>query len=136
MDKKENLSNLFSQMIEKVEERIDLIAFIVFGSRAKGNALPYSDYDIVIIGDFEEKYLDRSKWIVHLTPEVPIDLFCYTPTEFETLFNQYNITAIDAINDGIFLRGERHLQKYLEKLRFFKKNGLRKEGNLLIPPNL
>lgn len=123
-------------MIEKVEERIDLIAFIVFGSRAKGNALPYSDYDIVIIGDFEEKYLNRSKWIVHLAPEVPIDLFCYTPTEFENLFDQYNITAIDAINDGIFLRGEGYLQKYIEKLRFFKKNGLRKEGNLLIPPNL
>ncbi|MFW9875425.1 MAG: nucleotidyltransferase domain-containing protein [Candidatus Thorarchaeota archaeon] len=136
MDKKEKLNNLFSNMIEKIEVQIQLVAFIIFGSRARGNALPSSDYDIVIIGDFEEKYLNRSKWIVHVAPEVPIDLFCYTPEEFETLFNQFNLTAIDAINDGIFLKGEAFLQKFIDKLKFFKKRGLRKEGHILIPPHL
>ncbi len=136
MDKQTQFTDLFSQMIKKIEERINLISFIIFGSRARGNALPYSDYEIVIIGEFKEKYINRSEWIVQIAPEVPIDVFCYTPDEFEMLFNQYNLTAIDAINDGIFLRGEEYLQKFVEKLKYFKEKGLRKERHILIPPNL
>ncbi|MBD3195984.1 MAG: hypothetical protein GF317_13065 [Candidatus Lokiarchaeota archaeon] len=136
MDKKSELKNLFSQMIRKLQKRINLMAFIIFGSRAKGNALHFSDYDIVIIGDFQEDYMERSEWIVHIAPMVPVDLFCYTPEEFNKLFNRYNLTAIDAIDEGIFLEGENYLQKFVDKLEFFKNRGLKKEGHILIPPNL
>jgi uncharacterized protein len=135
MSKSEELKKLFSDMIKNIGKRISLYAFIVFGSQARGNALPYSDYDIVIIANFEEKYLDRSKWLVQIAPAVPIDIFCYTPSEFDMLFNQYNLTAIDAIDEGIFLEGEQFLQKYEKRLKRFKERGMKKKDHILIPPS-
>ncbi|TXT53611.1 MAG: putative DNA polymerase beta domain protein region [Promethearchaeota archaeon] len=132
---KKKLTNLFSEMIKKVDAKLELYAFIIFGSQARGNALPYSDYDIVIIADFQEKYIYRSKWIVQIAPEVPIDIFCYTPQEFDKLFSQYNLTAIDAIDEGIFLKGEKFLEPYVTQLEEFKKRGMRKTDSLLIPPS-
>ncbi|MBD3215566.1 MAG: hypothetical protein GF311_23350 [Candidatus Lokiarchaeota archaeon] len=67
---------------------------------------------------------------------VPIDLFCYSPEEFNMLFNRYNLTAIDAIDKGIFLDGENYLQKVVDKLEFFKMRGFKKEAHVQITPNL
>ncbi|MBN1214473.1 MAG: nucleotidyltransferase domain-containing protein [Candidatus Lokiarchaeota archaeon] len=127
---------LFKNMILNIEKRINLYAFIIFGSRARGNALYYSDFDILIIADFKEKYINRSKWVVQIAPEVPIDVFCYTPKEFKHLFHQYNLTTIDAIDEGIFLKGKDYLEEYIEKLSLFKQKGLKKKNHLLIPPTL
>jgi len=92
-----NFEDVFGGMISALQARVPLHAVILFGSHARGQAGPYSDYDIVIIADFEEKYLDRGRWVVQLAPPVPIDIFCYTPAEFEKMFNTYRLTAIDAI---------------------------------------
>lgn len=135
MSKKKELKDFFSEMIQTLDTKLNLHAFIIFGSQARGNALPYSDFDIVIVADFQEEYIYRSKWIVQIAPEVPIDLFCYTPEEFNRLFNQYNLTAIDAIDEGIFLRGEKFLEPYVKQLEEFKKRGMRKTDSLLIPPS-
>ena len=132
---KEQLTDLFSDMIKKIEKRIRLHAFIIFGSRAKGNYLDHSDYDVLIIADFTKKYLDRNDWVVHqTTPMVAIDVFCYTLEEFDALFNNYRLTAIDAIDEGIVLKGEDYIKKYKEKLKDFKKRGMKKEDNILHPP--
>jgi predicted nucleotidyltransferase len=135
MNKREKLTKLFFDMIKKIRKRVSLYAFIVFGSQARGNALPYSDYDIVIIANFKEKYLDRSKWLVQIAPAIPIDIFCYTPSEFDMLFNQYNLTAINAIDEGIFLMGEQFLEKYEKRLKLFKERGMKKKDHILIPPS-
>ena len=129
------LTDLFSDMINKIEERIPLHAFIIFGSRARGDYLEHSDYDIVVIADFTKKYLDRTEWIVHQTaPMVAMDVFCYTPEEFDEMFNTYRLTAIDSIDEGIVLKGENYVIKYREKLKDFKKRGMKKDNTVLHPP--
>ncbi len=132
---KEDFLKIFNNMITKIEERVKLYAFVIFGSRARGDFLQHSDYDIVIIADFQEKYLDRSEWIIHQTaPILAMDVFCYTPEEFDQMFTNYRLTAIDVIDEGIALKGDRYLLQYREKLEEFKKRGLRKEDNILYPP--
>ena len=134
---KKQLTDLFSDMINKIEKRIHLHAFIIFGSRAKGNYLEHSDYDIVVIADFTESYLDRTDWIVHQTaPMVAMDVFCYTPEEFDQLFKNYRLTAIDAIDEGIVLKGENYIKKYREELMDFKKRGMKKDNTVLHPPQI
>lgn len=126
---------LFHDMIEQIQKKVPLKAVILFGSHAKGDAHQFSDYDLVIIADFQESYLNRALWVVHLAPEVSVDVFCYTPAEFETLFNSYNLTAIDAISEGIPLYGEKFIAPYKEKYQEFVRRGLRKKKWVLIPPS-
>ncbi|MHA1697791.1 MAG: hypothetical protein ACTSWN_03010, partial [Promethearchaeota archaeon] len=67
-------------------------------------------------------------------PYIALDIFCYTPAEFDEMFNQYNLTAINAVDEGIVLKGEGFIERYRNRLAFFKKMGLRKEGNVLYHP--
>lgn len=53
---------------------------ILFGSYAKGNANPDSDVDILVIGNFEGRSVDRSVEIrMKLRPSFPMDLLVRTP---------------------------------------------------------
>jgi hypothetical protein len=67
---------------------------------------------------------------------VALDLFCYTPQEFETMFISYNLTTIDAIGEGIALYGADFFQKYHDLYNEFVKHGMRKSKCALYPPLL
>ncbi len=128
------LLKLFADMIEKIADQVFIHAFIVFGSRAKGSYFEHSDYDILIIANFTRKYLKRTEWVVETAPLLPIDVFCYTPEEFDLMFNNYHVTAIDSVDEGIILKGEKYIKKYHEKLDDFKKRGLKKTKAAIHPP--
>lgn len=130
----ENFSDLFANMIEGIRARIPLHAVILFGSRARGEALPHSDYDLVVIGDFAEPFIHRSAWVVQLAPTVAIDVFCYTPAEFERMFSRFRLTAIDAIGEGIPLFGAGFLRSYQTRYYELVERGMRKTDCTLIPP--
>ena len=124
----------FIPMLKKIQEKIALNAFIIFGSQARGNALPHSDFDILLIGNFHKSYFKRCLDILQFAPPVAIDLFCYSISEFEEKFYNYNLTAIDAIDEGFILLGTKFVEKYKQKLQYFKEHGLKKEDHILKPP--
>ena len=126
---------LFHNMIKQIQQKVPLKAVILFGSQARGEAHQFSDYDLVIIADFQESYLDRGMWVVHLAPDVSVDVFCYTPAEFDLLFNSYNLTAIDAISEGIVLHGDKYVSTYKTKYIEFVQRGLKKKRYVLLPPS-
>jgi predicted nucleotidyltransferase len=134
MEIKQELFGLFGEMITQIKQKVKVYAIICFGSRARGNARPNSDYDFVIIADFKEPYLDRSDWILDFTPFISMDLFCYTPSEFEELFSSYHLTAIDDIGEGIILDGDIWVRPYQERFQRLVKKGLRKTESMLIVP--
>ncbi|HME55529.1 MAG TPA: nucleotidyltransferase domain-containing protein [Candidatus Lokiarchaeia archaeon] len=125
---------LFGHMIDSIKERIPLHAFIVFGSRARGDANKYSDYDLLIIGNFKESFRKRWDWVMHITPDVSIDLFCLTPEEFANLFDEFNLTAIDAIGEGIVLFGEDFIAPFKARYDEYVRKGMKKTSCLLIHP--
>ena len=127
---------LFAEMIQKIRQKIHLNAVILFGYRAKGSAKFYSDFDLVVIGDFTLPYLERVKWVLWLTPPIPVDLFCYTSAEFDKLFHSYHLTAIDAIGEGVVLFEENFVTPYKIQYENFVKHGMRKTECTLIPPSL
>jgi len=125
---------LFDDMIREVQKRTDLKAVILFGSRARGTPNKYSDYDLVFIGDFKEQFADRRDWVRKLAPFVSMDLFCYTPSEFEQMFNSYRLTAIDAIGEGIVLHGEDFVAPFKQKYAEYVDRGLVLTTNDDSPP--
>jgi len=135
MSVKASALDLFRNMIDAIKQRIDLKAVILFGSRARGTFNMYSDYDLVIIGDFKDDYVDRREWVRALAPLVSIDLFCYTPAEFERMFNEYRLTAIDAVGEGVVLLGEEFLAPFTRQYAEFIKHGMKKTNCVLIPPS-
>lgn len=135
METPKNYQELFSNMIVNLHKKVTLYAVILFGSRAKGNAHFYSDFDIVVIADFKLDYIERVKWVLWETPSIPVDVFCYTPKEFEHMFESFHLTAIDAIGEGVVLFGMEYIKPLKEKYDFYIKHGMKKMDCILIPPS-
>jgi len=74
------------KLFKKLEKNIKIEKAFVFGSRVKGNFLEYSDLDLIVISkDFEGKdFFERTKYFYkNWDWEIPLEVFCYTPSEFE-----------------------------------------------------
>ncbi len=64
----------------RVGEEFGAEKVILFGSYARGNATPDSDVDILVIGPFQGRSVDRSVEIrMRLRPGFPMDLLVRTP---------------------------------------------------------
>ena len=60
---------------------------ILFGSRARGEADAYSDYDLMVIKRTDRPFLDRWRDMVPYLRQItrPADILVYTPEEFERM---------------------------------------------------
>ncbi len=66
-------------------QRYDPEQIILFGSRARGEADVYSDYDVIVIKRTERPFLERLRDMVPYLVEFdqPAEILVYTPEEFE-----------------------------------------------------
>ncbi len=72
--------NQIEEFGRRVGEEFGAERVILFGSYARGNATPDSDVDILVIGPFEGRSVDRSVQIrMRLRPDFPMDLLVRTP---------------------------------------------------------
>ena len=62
-------------------------AAYLFGSRARGDAAPESDIDVIVVAPSDRPFVDRFHDYMPalLAAEGAVDLFVYTPEEFERL---------------------------------------------------
>jgi predicted nucleotidyltransferase len=92
--------------IKRVRGKYRITNAIFFGSRARGENLADSDYDIVLVSpDFQGVFFSkRSALMYDFWRHWPLDIepLCYTPEEFEAKKNQIGIVS-EAIKEGIFL---------------------------------
>ena len=94
--------------LRKVEKRFKPDKVILFGSRARGDNLQDSDYDILIISDAFKKidFYQRSVYAYRLKRGIPVsmDIICLTPVEFEKrkkdlgVINQASKEGIDLLS--------------------------------------
>jgi len=89
---------------EKVmKEREEVVSIVLFGSRARGDYTAYSDYDVlVVVSHSEERFIDRPLRYLEYSEE-PLELFIYTTSEVETMFDDANVLILDALRDGVVL---------------------------------
>ena len=66
---------LLNLYVERIAEEFPLSTVILFGSRARGDPLPYSDYDIAVIFDVVEDKLSLIEKLRRMKPKgLPLDL--------------------------------------------------------------
>lgn len=95
--------------LKKVGERYHLQQAILFGSRARGDHFQHSDVDLLLVSeDFAGiPFPDRpSPLYVYWNDDLPLEILCYTPEEFERKRQAIGIVR-DAVQEGIHLIGRR-----------------------------
>lgn len=92
--------------VERVRAKYRITQAILFGSRARGDHLADSDYDIVLVSpDFQGIFFSRRSALMHdFWTHWPLDIepLCYTPAEFEKKKAQIGIVS-KAVGERVVL---------------------------------
>jgi hypothetical protein len=122
-------------LIDFLKENYDLNCVILFGSRARGDFQPHSDVDLIIVGDFDQKFFDRGDPVrENYVDKEALDIFCYTPEEYREMFFKGVVSILDSIDEGIPLFGKDYFEDYGMKLKKLKRRGLKKDAPVWILP--
>ena len=123
-------------VIDALKKRYDLIAVILFGSRARKDHKPWSDYDLLIIADFESPYLERISEVLEVLKDIrlPIEPHPYTLEEAINMLKRGNPTIYDALDEGIVLYETDKFQQLKKLFIELKRRGMKRtEISIIIP---
>jgi len=123
--------------VEKIASALKTDAILLFGSRARGDYKPWSDYDILVIADFEEKYLDRIGRILEITKDLAVNVepHPYTLEEAIEMLKKGNPIIVDALSEGVVLYASEKFSKLVGTYRELVERGLKKtETSVVVPP--
>lgn len=98
-----NIVKAVQRLRTKVGKEFPFERVILFGSRARGDAGPHSDVDLMLVSPaFEGKSAGKRAWKIHLAwdLDLPVDFVCYTPGEFERLRHRVSLVSV-ALREGI-----------------------------------
>lgn len=101
--------------VKRVVEAINPLTVILYGSRARGDFKPSSDFDIIIIAENLPEFTQRWDLLCKYRTEIPLEPRGFTPEEFLTMIKNCNPTALDAVHEGkiLFDRGFIHTARIL-----------------------
>ena len=124
------------EVVERLSRSLDLVAVVLFGSRARGDWGPWSDYDLLIIAWFREGYLDRIKLVLDILADVkiPVEPHPYTPQEALEMLRRGNPTIVDALEEGVVLYDSGWLEVLRGELERMKERGLKRSNTTIILP--
>lgn len=97
--------------MEKIERLIECLKkydpekIILFGSVARKEADELSDIDLVIIKDTEKRFIERIVEVAELIEDElgVVDVFVYTPEEFQRMVESKNLFIENVLKEGIVL---------------------------------
>ena len=95
-------------MVERIVRQFDPIRIILFGSRARGEALKDSDLDLLVVAEAFDgiRWLDRPVRVaLDCDIRFGVELLCYTPAEYERKRRELGIVRT-ATSEGIDLLAE------------------------------
>ncbi len=94
-------------MLSQVEQIVqDLVPYdpekiILFGSTARGDTDAYSDIDLIVIKGTDKRFVQRLVEAgSYLSLPARVDIFVYTPEEFESMIEEENPFIQGALKDG------------------------------------
>ncbi len=93
-------------LINKLKEKNNISSVILFGSYARGDINENSDVDLLIVGDFKERYFDRIGKVLSLYGgQKDIEPFVYTDEEFDKMKKEKRVFIEEILKNGIKLIG-------------------------------
>ncbi len=88
------------ELAKELRRKYDVREIIVFGSYARGDLNKGSDIDLLIVGDFKEKFHKRIASILGLT-DLPIEALCYTEEEFREMITNNGGFISEVLKEGV-----------------------------------
>ncbi len=77
---------------------------ILFGSAARGDADEYSDIDIIVIKRTDTRFVLRLVEAgSYISLSLRVDVFVYTPEEFQAMIEEENPFIENVLRDGIVI---------------------------------
>jgi len=97
---------IINNFVRKVRKKYKVEKAIFFGSRARGDYLKNSDYDIILVSpDFEGIFFSKRIALMYdFWDNYPLEIepLCYTPKEFEQKKKEIGIVS-EAVKEGIMI---------------------------------
>ena len=87
---------------KKLKKALPVMEVYLYGSFARGEIHEGSDIDLLIIGDFKERFFDRIGKVLELT-DLPIEPLVYTVEEFEEMKKAQNPFIIEVLKTAVKL---------------------------------
>jgi predicted nucleotidyltransferase len=95
------LKDELRRIIEVIKREYDPEKIILFGSMAVNNVREWSDIDLLIIKKTSKRFIERVLEVGRLVqPKVGIDLFIYTPEEYELLLKERSSFLLSVLKTG------------------------------------
>ncbi len=90
------------EIVDRIVQTIHPHKVILFGSRARGEARPDSDIDLLVIADSDEPRHRRSRALYRVLRDilVPMDILVYTPAEIEEWSQVRQAFITTAVREG------------------------------------
>ncbi len=134
---KKNLNPSLLETIDSILLKVDNVeSIILFGSQARGEALEYSDWDVLVIANFDRNFLERLKILGRCSPiKFRAEILGYTPNEFRTMLKKYHLLALEVLHDGIAIYDTGFFKNLKAEFDELKEKGLRKTERVWIHPS-
>ncbi|HMO57941.1 MAG TPA: nucleotidyltransferase domain-containing protein [Roseiflexaceae bacterium] len=95
------LEQELERYVALLKEHIHPERIILFGSLADNTLHDWSDIDLVVVHQSDQRFLDRVKAILQLLqPRVGIDILVYTPAEFARLTQERAFVRDEILGKG------------------------------------
>ncbi len=95
-----NIEELLQEVVNRIKKQ-GVKKIILFGSSSRGEADRYSDIDLVIIKDTNERFVKRLLSVETFSDlPIQVDIFVYTPQEFDTMLNMRNPFIESVVREG------------------------------------
>ncbi|MDP8240063.1 MAG: nucleotidyltransferase domain-containing protein [Candidatus Hatepunaea meridiana] len=101
------MDNLLTEIVQKITAHIDPAKIILFGSRARGNYRPDSDYDLVIVydGPMSKREVDIGIRGLFRPPNFALDLLVLTTSEIAKFKDIANTLEREVTENGVIIYG-------------------------------
>ncbi len=97
------LTRGFQRFLERLVRALDPERVVLFGSRARGDYRPTSDFDLLIVSTHfrNVRWIDRAVLAIRLW-DLPLDLepICLTPEEFRKRSKEISLVN-EAVREGV-----------------------------------
>jgi predicted nucleotidyltransferase len=103
-------NKIVKRFINLIIEKFNLKKIIIFGSFARGDYHKGSDLDLVIVGEFKERFIDRIGKIIELNDsDLEIEAMVYTEEEFQKMIQERRPFIEQVLKEGIIVYEKRSI---------------------------
>ena len=99
LEKREEIYKNLEKFILTLKDTLPVRMVYLFGSFATGDINEASDIDLLIVGDFKERFFDRIEKVLALT-DLPIEPWVYTVEEFREMEENHNPFVLEVLQTG------------------------------------